>query len=38
MAFAYVIIDGKRVNKAFADNYHRMNSAFQNAFGLYGLP
>lgn len=35
MAFAYVIIDGKRVNKAFADNYHRMNAAFRDAFGLY---
>lgn len=35
MAFAYVIIDGKRVNKAFADNYHRMNRAFRDAFGLY---
>lgn len=34
MAFDYVIIDGKRVNKAFADDYHRMEAAFKNAFGL----
>ena len=34
MPFAYVIIDGKRVNKAFADDYYRMERAFKDAFGL----
>lgn len=34
MPFAYVIIDGKRVNKGFADDYYRLEAAFRSAFGL----
>jgi hypothetical protein len=35
MAFVYEIIDGKKVNAAAAYDFHRMNKAFNQRFGLW---
>ena len=34
MAYSYVIIDGQRVEVNIARQYHLMESAFRDAFGL----